>query len=744
MIESITIADAAAFSGPPQTMSGLSKFNYVFGTNGTGKTTISRIIADDSRFPPSAATWQHGRKLETAVYNRDFVERNFSPSALLKGVFTLGEEQVETLAQITAKKTEIGLLESEVDELTRNVGGTDGAGGKKAELRLLDEGFRERCWGIKLRHDAALQGGMKGFRDTKENFKAKVLQEAKSNGATLLALSELETRSATVFGPTPSSEPRIANADMSGLLAHETDPVLNKRVVGKEDVDIAAMIKKLGNSDWVRQGRPFYDANSGTCPFCQQATPDSLAMSLGEYFDEAFDCDMKAIDSLAEAYGTGSTRIQEQVGTLLANPSRFLDVDKLKSVKETLDATIALNLQRLADKKREPGRLVELEPLSSIDASLRAIVDAANVAVAKHNQVVTNLAAERTRLTAQVWRYVVEELKADLPAYTHARTGIERAIAAMNGKIEVARTKKRTCEAELQALEKQTTSTRPTIDDINKLLRSFGFAGFSLAVAGDGVSYLLVRSDGSDAKPSLSEGERTFVTFLYFYHLLKGSNNETGVLTDRVVVFDDPVSSLDSDVLFIVSSLIKGLFGDIRNGVGHIKQVFVLTHNVYFHKEITFNPKRSGPAMNEETFWVVRKPEGTCMVVSHPANPVTTAYELLWVEVRSPDRSLLTIQNVLRRILENYFKILGHVDPDDICSKFDGKAKQICRSLFSWVNAGSHHAFDDLYLATGDAAAESYLAVFKDIFDKSGHLAHYRMMMGEGLSGPLVEDEATV
>ena len=53
--------------------------------------------------------------------------------------------------------------------------------------------------------------------------------------------------------------------------------------------------------------------------------------------------------------------------------------------------------------------------------------------------------------------------------------------------------------------------------------------------------------------------------------------------------------------------LIKGLLEDVRTGKIHVKQVFVLTHNVYFHREVTFNPKRTSEAMNEETFWVVRK-----------------------------------------------------------------------------------------------------------------------------------------
>lgn len=205
---------------------------------------------------------------------------------------------------------------------------------------------------------------------------------------------------------------------------------------------------------------------------------------------------------------------------------------------------------------------------------------------------------------------------------------------------------------------------------------------------------------------------------------------------DRIVVFDDSVSSLDSDILFIVSSLIKALFDEVRQGTGHIKQVFVLTHNVYFHKEVTFNARRTdrNAMRSEETFWVVRKSHHSSRVEAHTSNPIVTSYELLWAEVRRADRSNLSIQNTLRRILENYFKILGGTDTDDICNLFEGREKVICRSLFSWVNDGSHFAHDDLYVAVDDAMVESYLNIFKAIFVKSGHLAHYKMMMRKAYS----------
>ncbi|MBR8644248.1 AAA family ATPase [[Brevibacterium] frigoritolerans] len=36
------------------------------------------------------------------------------------------------------------------------------------------------------------------------------------------------------------------------------------------------------------------------------------------------------------------------------------------------------------------------------------------------------------------------------------------------------------------------------------------------------------------------------MTFLYFYQLLKGSNSKEDINTEKVVVIDDPISSLDS------------------------------------------------------------------------------------------------------------------------------------------------------------------------------------------------------
>ena len=736
MIESIQIAGEASYANTPEILHSLSKINFFYGANGSGKTTISRVVANAVSFASCSVNWKGGTALKTMVYNRDFVHENFSTATGPKGIFTLGKNDIDTLTKIATAKVEHDASVTKIEKLKVGLSGEDGLGGKKGELAEAENQFKEKCWLAYTKHKQKLINAFDGFRNSKDSFRDKVIRELTSNSASLLALQDLEEKASTVFGPAPTTEPTLAKIQAKQLIDYESDPVLSKPVFGKGDVDIAAMIKKLGNSDWVREGRSFYDVNESTCPFCQQSVAASFTHSLNEYFDETFTTATATIAKLISNYSTEAERLQLAVSQVIAAQSRFIDTENLKREKELLDSKIAINIQKLASKQKEPSQIIELESVVNVVSTILTAIDQTNVTIADHNKTVANLAQEKRTLTAQVWKYLVDvELKTDLAAYSKKTFALTAAIKGLDLSIDSANTEMKGKAFEIRTLEKDSTSTQPTVDGINLLLSSFGFRGFSLAKAGTGTGnfYKLIRADGTDAKETLSEGERTFVTFLYFYHLLKGSNSESEITTNRVVVFDDPVSSLDSDILFLVGSLIKDLFDEIRTGVGHIKQIFVLTHNVYFHKEVTFNPRRRGSTAmkSEETFWVVRKLNLSSKLEHHESNPIKTSYELLWSEVRRPDRSNLTIQNTLRRILENYFKILGGVDLNDLNAKFDGQEKLICKSLISWVNDGSHFSHDDLYVSISDSMIEPYLNVFREIFKKSDHMAHYKMMMGD-------------
>jgi len=89
MLEQIDIHGVASYLGAPQSLTALRPVNYIYGANGSGKTTISRVIAAPADFQTCAVKWAQNALLECLVYNRDFVALNFT--ARMRGIFTLGQ-----------------------------------------------------------------------------------------------------------------------------------------------------------------------------------------------------------------------------------------------------------------------------------------------------------------------------------------------------------------------------------------------------------------------------------------------------------------------------------------------------------------------------------------------------------------------------------------------------------------------------------------------------------------------------
>lgn len=77
--------------------------------------------------------------------------------------------------------------------------------------------------------------------------------------------------------------------------------------------------------------------------------------------------------------------------------------------------------------------MVELESISSVVSGIVKLIESANTLIADHNRMVVNLSQERSELTEQVWKYLLErELRTDLDNYEAKRDGLGRAVAAIS------------------------------------------------------------------------------------------------------------------------------------------------------------------------------------------------------------------------------------------------------------------------------------------------------------------------
>lgn len=75
MTREIQIPPPIATYQNPAKLNDFPRINYMFGANGVGKTTISRVIAKEHG--NCQLVWQD-MPLENMVYNRDFIDRNFN------------------------------------------------------------------------------------------------------------------------------------------------------------------------------------------------------------------------------------------------------------------------------------------------------------------------------------------------------------------------------------------------------------------------------------------------------------------------------------------------------------------------------------------------------------------------------------------------------------------------------------------------------------------------------------------
>ena len=288
------------------------------------------------------------------------------------------------------------------------MGAADNSSGKRKELSDLRVEFEENCWRIKNTHDKYFQEAFTGFRDSKKKFCDKVLLEQINNDAKLSELEELKKKVLTVFQKGLGHQTIVSTVEMGQLMYLEGSAVLAKKVVGKDDIDIATLIRRLGNSDWIRQGLGYVTEADGQCPFCQQDFTDELLGRLNDYFDETYLNDISAINTLHDEYERRSADVIKKLEEILCKDNTHLDNAAFRVLIQQLKLTIELNQRQLEKKKKEPSAPVVLESINETATSISTIIADANASIKKHNAVVENLAAEQTALKAEIWKYVLK------------------------------------------------------------------------------------------------------------------------------------------------------------------------------------------------------------------------------------------------------------------------------------------------------------------------------------------------
>lgn len=186
------------------------------------------------------------------------------------------------------------------------------------------------------------------------------------------------------------------------------------------------------------------------------------------------------------------------------------------------------------------------------------------------------------------------------------------------------------------------------LDDIN--------IGFTLKLDTTDKSYFIENTVTHERLHirDISEGERNFLALIYFYYEMLSDDGETLRNDIKIVIIDDPISSVDDENRFYILELVKRVIDD--KGF----QSFVFTHAWHDFFDLCYG-KNDDPSVKK---YEIHKTDG-CYSDVYPSKSVVAPYKKLFKEVfdfsimryeEIQATEVLHIPNTMRRILEEYMR----------------------------------------------------------------------------------------
>lgn len=693
------------------------KVNFIFGKNGTGKTTIAdEIVA------------QFSSSYSVHIF-KDF--DGVATNERLDAV-ALGTENAAIQKKIDAVDNDMAILSKDIekpDDSSENLF-TKAASVKEAlnnQSAKIDRFCTTSASQIKSQSNPTIASpnyDKNAFKNDIGKAKALTSQEITAHKDTIKTDKKADI-TGVIF-------PII---DLKDLLK-STNEILEASV--KRPASIPELNDNPKKQQFAKTGLDIHEHKQGeVCAFCGNEISDDRWTALGNYFNS----EVKALELRIK---TGITNVQDQ----LRNVDAIKDIDKHDYYGKYAEQIKLLNATIKLRKAEYKAYLSELEkaltvksdnlfagtdPLeadtptdfSGVQKELTGLID-------DNNAFSKNLANEQIKSQDALRCHEIQK-KLDTFKYSDESVSLktlsELAEAAQN-KLKDRQDELIEKQSERTDLISQTKDEKKIAIKINELLKNMGVASFKLELVDDQdekqKGQYKIRGHDGRLRPvtALSKGEKNIIAFLYFMLDLERTD---GSAKQRIVVLDDPMTSNDDTMQYIMIGEIQKFYRGLKDG----NYFVLLTHNIHFYLNVRDNTAKKYEIKVDgekkeisfyERFGVWHLfSDGKCstiLSVEKGKNDFRTSYETLWKELTflhkasgatsdlmlSPSRKICeTYMNFTKKGLDTFYgentgaKKLFDVNQhsiDDLEAELNGKTKDdiknILKGLFEQNSAGDH------------------------------------------------------
>lgn len=598
---------------------GFKTINIIYGRNYSGKTTLSRImrafetghISSKYTNPSFEIMFDDGSLInqmqldqnicEIRVFNEDFVRENLSflmdtgSDGEIKPFAVLGEDNTKLQYEIDSINVLLGSKEEGKesglykDVVIKTKAYEYAITDYKNAKRQLDNKLSEKATGDR---NIAIKYKPELFGDQNYNV-SKLLNDIHVVSQNYIPISDAkkdellqlikENVKSTI---TPISEIKIDLHEIT-----ETVKVLVEQKVG-DSQKIDELVRDAELNRWVKEGRKIHkEKKLDVCTFCGNPINTDRWVLLDKHFDEESEKLETSIDNLYAQLTKYELKINVGLGI---NKNEFYSKfqTELESIeKEYNNITKIRALESISSlkfqlKKRKDNLFVQgvFEDVDDFTTDLSELYNKYHQIEKESNDYSSKLSSEQSLAKKQlrlneVYCYI-QEIKYfdELKNLTSLETIYKQKCK-----------EKEIVEKEVEKMEGEIGTKLSLMNDEEKgakkvdqyLKEYFGHQYLSLSAKettdSDGTHYRFEILRNGDIAYNLSEGECSLIAFCYFMAKLEDVATQN---KKPIIWIDDPISSLDSNHVFFVYSLINGkIVSDSK-----FKQLFISTHNLDFLK----------------------------------------------------------------------------------------------------------------------------------------------------------------
>ena len=592
--------------------------NVIYGWNYSGKTTLSRIFCSlrdksihidypDAKFKLRLENNQEfdSVNLDTydhrvLIFNKEYVDSKLSWNSKTE----LGEPIAFDVGENTTIRSEIEKLEVIIEYArTRKIS-------TQQPIDIYNEyenwRFKEESKSIRL----IISNNTIPF--DKGHFKRTLSSITKDNLDSLIIAESDEIENLKKLSNSTSNFQTFDEFEIELKLQdfkNRVNDLLSEEPAKDVVIDILEKNKDLYS--WVKDGLKF-EENSNSCSFCGNDVTNDRITSLNDYFSNASKDLRDRITAqrdliIQEITAINSIEIPRSKNDFIENVRNTIDL-KIKSYS-SIKSKYLSELNHLLGElnRKEDGNIFNKISVVETGYDLKEIEDwflEVNGDIKSHNFLISNFETERGSAREKLKKHLIASFLKN-EKYFDKKEKCQNAQNWQKLYASYIATKENLKQEKLDSLKTITKGK----DELNKIIQRFLNRNDIEIDVTEEDKFILLRK--TRLARNLSEGEKTAIAFSYFLVELESLGLQE--MQKTIVFIDDPISSLDTNHIAQVYSLINSYFfrknideDNPNKVVNCFKQLFISTHNFEFFsylrdsKQLNKKKKTTNPKTGEK------------------------------------------------------------------------------------------------------------------------------------------------